>query len=145
MWIYPYPAQAKNAFGKKNRQYSSEALQTHPSQYKGRRYTAEEVKQLIISYSQQYRLNPTLPLCIVFHESGYQWSSVNKAGSSARGAAQHLLGTWLNRPEGKAGRSRFDADASIRAMITHMAYHKDATPWVARNHCKKLNYDKLKF
>lgn len=119
--------------------YNSEAYQSRPEEYTGTKYSAEEIKQLIRDYSATYNISPDLPLCLVVHESGFQWNSVNR-NSTARGAAQYLIKTWLATDEGKIGRSRFDADASIKAMVKYLAIHKSPKPWVVWPMCPKLTF-----
>ena len=62
------------------------------SRYSGWHYSKEEVQTLIIQYSQQYGINPEVPLCIARYESGYNYLSSNKS-SSASGVFQYLSGT----------------------------------------------------
>lgn len=104
----------------------------------GRSYSKEEVKALIVQYSQQYGIPAEVPLCIAQYESGFNATSKNKS-SSASGVFQFLAAsTWKNTAEGKQGLSPFDADANVRAAVRHMAVHKDTTPWVVHNKCPKL-------
>ena len=105
--------------------------------YVGKTYSKEEVQDLIIRYSQQYGINPEVPLCIAKHESGYNQFSKNKS-SSASGVFQYLTSTWESTDEGKAGLSVFDAEANIKAAIKHMASRKSTQPWEVRNKCPKL-------
>ncbi|MDQ3816121.1 MAG: transglycosylase SLT domain-containing protein [Acidobacteriota bacterium] len=103
----------------------------------GRDYSKEEVKTLIIKYSEQYGINPEVPLCIAKLESGYNFASKNRS-SSASGVFQYLSGTWKGTDEGKAGLSVFDADANVRAAIKYMASRKSTQPWEVRNKCPQL-------
>jgi hypothetical protein len=97
----------------------------------------EAVKALIIKYSQQYRINPEVPLCIAYYESGYNSQSKNKS-SSASGVFQYLSGTWKGTDEGKYGLSVFDAEANVKAAVKYMASRKSTQPWEVRNKCPKL-------
>ena len=126
MWIYPHPAQAKSNVRENKQSYS------------GRHYSKEEVKALIVSYSNQYGINQNTPLCIAYYESGYNQNSKNKR-SSASGVFQYLSKTWKGTDEGKAGRSVFDADANIKAAIKYMASRKSTRPWEVRNKCPKVS------
>ncbi len=95
-------------------------------------YSVEEVKALIIQYSQQYHINSALPLRIANAESGYRYDAVNPA-SGACGVMQYLPSTWRNTPEGKSGLSCKNADANIRAGVRHISVHGTA-PWNASKH-----------
>ena len=105
--------------------------------YEAKTYSKEEVKALIIKYSEQYGIPSDVPLCIAYHESGYNQLSKNKS-SSASGVFQYLSGTWSGTDEGKAGLSVFDADANVKAAIKYMASRKSTQPWEVRNKCPKL-------
>jgi soluble lytic murein transglycosylase-like protein len=105
--------------------------------YNGRNYSKEEVQALIIQYSQQYGINPAVPLCIARLESGYNQFSANKS-SSARGVFQYLSGTWRATDEGKLGISVFDADANVKAAVKYMASRKSTKPWVVGPKCPSL-------
>lgn len=107
----------------------------------GRSYSKEEVKTLIVSYSEQYGINPNMPLCIAEKESGFNQLSANKH-SSAKGAFQYLDGTWKATDEGKAGLSVMDADANVKAAIKYMAIHKSTKPWVTAKNCPPLSLSK---
>lgn len=104
-------------------------------------YSKEEVKALIVSYSQQYDINPNTPLCIAEKESGFNHRSANKH-SSAKGVFQYLNGTWKATDEGKAGHSVFDAEMNVKAAVKYMASRGNAKPWIVANKCppvKKIN------
>jgi hypothetical protein len=107
------------------------------SKYSGRDYSKEEVKALIIKYSEQYGIPSDIPLCIAYYESGYNQHSKNKS-SSASGVFQYLSRTWSGTDEGKAGLSVFDADANVRAAVKYMASRKSTQPWEVRNKCPQL-------
>jgi hypothetical protein len=106
-------------------------------EYSGRHYSKEEVQALIIQYSQQYGINPAVPLCIARLESGYNQFSKNKS-SSASGVFQYLTGTFAQTDEGKSGLSVFDADANVKAAIKYMASRKSVKPWVVARKCPSL-------
>lgn len=103
----------------------------------GRSYSREEVQALIIKYSEEYGINPEVPLCIAKLESDYNHLSKNRS-SSASGVFQYLSGTWRGTDEGKAGLSVFDADANVRAAVKYMASRKSTQPWEVRNKCPQL-------
>lgn len=105
--------------------------------FSGRSYSKEEVQALIIQYSEQYNINPAVPLCIAQKESGYNQFSANKS-SSARGVFQYLSGTWRATDEGRAGLSVFDAEANVRAAIKYMASRKSTKPWTVGKLCPSL-------
>ncbi len=106
-----------------------------------KKYSAEEVKQLIVQYSAQYGISPETPLCIARLESGYNQFSKNRR-STASGVFQYLTSTWRHTDEGKAGLSIFDADANVKAAVKYMAIHKSTAPWVVRGSCPKLAFTK---
>jgi hypothetical protein len=97
----------------------------------------EQVKALIVQYSQQYGINSEVPLCIAYHESGYNSLSKNKS-SSASGVFQYLSGTWKSTDEGRAGESVFNANSNVKAAIKYMASRRSTAPWEVRNKCPKL-------
>lgn len=107
------------------------------SEFSGRHYSKEEVKALIIQYSEQYNINPAVPLCIAQKESGYNQFSTNKS-SSARGVFQYLSGTWRATDESKLGLSVFDAEANVKAAIKYMASRKSTKPWTVGKLCPNL-------
>ena len=98
-----------------------------------RRYSTQEVQDLIIKYSYQYGIDPALPLRISFCESRHRWNAENKT-SSASGTFQYVQGTWANTPEGKKGLSVFDADANVRAAVRHISVH-GTSPWNESRTC----------
>jgi hypothetical protein len=99
-----------------------------------RAYTKEEVKDLIIRYSNEYGIDPVLPTRIATCESKLKYDAKNPH-SSASGIFQYLAGsTWRNTPEGKQGLSPFDADANVRAAVRHIAVHGTAA-WNPSKHC----------
>jgi len=98
-----------------------------------RRYSTQEVQDLIIKYSYQYGIDPALPLRISFCESRHRWNAENKT-SSASGTFQYVQGTWANTPEGKKGLSVFDADANVRAAVRHISVH-GTSPWSESRTC----------
>lgn len=104
----------------------------------GRNYSKEEVQALIISYSNQYGINPATPLCIAQKESGFNPNAKNR-NSSASGVFQYLSTTWRGTDEAKAGRSVMDADANVKAAVKYMAIHKSTKPWVVRTKCPSLS------
>jgi hypothetical protein len=97
----------------------------------------EAVKTLIIGYSKQYGIDPTVPLCIAYHESGYNASSKNKT-SSASGVFQYLPSTWQGTDEAKSGASVLDADSNVKAAVKYMASRKSTQPWQVKNKCPRL-------
>lgn len=107
--------------------------------YTGRTYTKNEVEALIVSYSEQYGIDPKTPKCIAFYESGYNQFSKNKR-STASGVFQYIRSTWNSTDEGKAGYSVFDADANVKAAVKYMAVHKNTKPWVVRGKCPALSF-----
>lgn len=112
-------------------------LQVQPAKtasYTGRHYSKEEVIQLIISYSEQYDINPEVPLCIAKLESGYNQFAKNK-NSSASGVFQYLNGTWKGTDEGRTGTLVFDANANVKAAIKYMASRRSTKPWEVRHKC----------
>jgi hypothetical protein len=111
----------------------------NPPEYSGRNYSKEEVIQLIIDYSAEYRIKSDTPLCIANKESGYNQFSANR-NSSAKGVFQYLASTWLSTDEGKSGLSVFDADANIKAAVKFMAIHRSTQPWVTRSSCPPLKF-----
>ncbi len=115
------------------------ALKTAPYSpaYTGKTYTKDEVKALIVKHSRAYGINPEVPLCIAYYESGYNQTSKNKR-SSASGVFQYLSGTWKGTDEAKAGYSVMDADANVKAAIKYMASRRSTQPWEVRHRCPKL-------
>lgn len=105
--------------------------------YSGRSYTKEEVQALIVSYSEQYEINPDVPLCIAKLESGYNQFAKNKT-SSASGVFQYLAKTWSGTDEARHGSSVFDADANVKAAIKYMASRRNTQPWEVRHKCPSL-------
>lgn len=101
-------------------------------------YSKEEVKGLIVSYSKQYGIDPKAPLCIAYHESGYNHMAKNKR-STASGAFQYLKGTWRGTDEAKIGKSVFDADANVKAAIKYMSSRGNAKPWAVRHKCPPIS------
>ena len=100
-------------------------------------YSKEEVKALIVKYSNEYGINPEVPLCIALHESGYNALAKNKS-SSAAGVFQYLASTWSKTDEGLRGDSVFNAESNIKAAIKYMASRKNTNPWEVKNKCPKL-------
>jgi hypothetical protein len=96
----------------------------------GRNYSVEEVKALIIQYSQQYGISADLPLRIAKCESGYNQFSRN-SHSTASGVFQFLNSTWANQPAGKRGVSVFDANANVQAAVWLLAHGKTSM-WVCK-------------
>lgn len=115
------------------------AYQSDPSEYTGYKYSKEEVQELIISYSAQYGIDPSTPLCIARLESGFNQFSKNRS-STASGVFQYLSGTWKGTDEGKAGLSVFDAESNVKAAVKYMAIHKNTRPWVVANRCPSLKF-----
>jgi len=93
----------------------------------------DEIKELIISYSKAYKIDPALPLAIAFCESGYNHLAKNKH-SSASGVFQYLKGTFSRTEAGKAGKSVFDPHANIESAIKHLKAHSPA-PWAESKRC----------
>ena len=107
------------------------------SEYSGRNYSKEEVRELIIAYSKSYGISPETPLCIAQKESGFNQFSRNRT-SSASGVFQYLNSTWSSTDEGKAGFSIWDAEANIKAAIKYMASRKNTNPWTVGKSCPQL-------
>ena len=107
----------------------------------GKTYSKDEVQQLIIQYSAEYKIDPQTPLCIARLESGYNQFSKNRR-STASGVFQYLNGTWKATDEGKAGLSVFDAEANVKAGVKYMAIHKSTKPWVVGPKCPKIAFVK---
>ena len=132
----PLPAKSKPAGKSKELGNADTSAQTVPS---GRNYSKEEVKALIISYSNRYGIDPQTPLCIAYYESGYNANAKNRS-SSAGGAFQYLESTFRATDEGKAGHSRFEAEANVKAAIKYMASRGNTKPWVVNKKCPPVKY-----
>lgn len=136
-------AATKKLVEQKPRNTSKRVVQLQNTSQHSRRYypassaDKESVKALIIRYSEQYGIDPAVPLCIAYHESGYNSSSKNKS-SSAAGVFQYLSGTWAGTDEGKAGMSVYEAEANVKAAIKYMSSRKNTNPWEVRNKCPKI-------
>jgi transglycosylase-like protein with SLT domain len=96
-------------------------------------WSKQEIIDLISIHSASYGLDPALPIAIARCESGLRWDAKNST-SQASGVMQYLPSTWSNTVEGRKGTSVFDADASIRMAVTHIAT-KGTSPWNASRHC----------
>jgi hypothetical protein len=120
------------------RKPSSLEVRRDSSTYNGKRYSKDEVQQLIRDYSAQYGIPAEVPLCVARLESGFNQFSKNKT-STASGVFQYLASTWQATDEGKLGYSVFDAAANVRAAVKYMAIHKSVRPWVVWPNCPSLN------
>lgn len=103
--------------------------------YTGQVYSQDEVQNLIISYSKEFQIDPTIPLRIAKCESNYHWNSKNSS-STASGVYQFIASTWAGTPEGKSGLSPFDADANVRAAIRKIS-QGGINAWDASKSCWK--------
>lgn len=90
----------------------------------------ERVRLLIVQKSTEYGVDAERALRIAKCESNFNPNAINKS-SGASGVFQYLPSTWANTPEGKEGKSPFDAEANIRAAIRHMAVH-GYNAWVCK-------------
>lgn len=135
--IVPLASHSKRTQDRRDRPPT--ALQRNPQSEQLRQYSKEEVKALIISYSEQYGISPEAPLCIAQKESGFNSNSRNR-NSSASGVFQYLNGTWKATDEGKLGHSVFDAEQNIKAAVKYMAIHKNTRPWTVAPSCPKLQF-----
>lgn len=91
--------------------------------YEGKRYSKEEVIELIKHYSAHYSIDPARPLRIAKCESGYNQFAKNKS-SSASGIFQFLNKTWASKPLAKQGKSVFDAPANVQTAVWLMSLGK---------------------
>ncbi len=105
--------------------------------YTGRDYSKEEVKALIVDKSILFGINPEVPLCVAYAESGFQQYAKNKV-STASGVMQYIKSTWANTLEGKEGRNVFDAEANITAAVRYMATYRNINPWEVKPKCAHL-------
>ena len=88
---------------------------------------------MIYALADEYDLDGDLMTKIVFCESGFNPLAKSQT-STATGLAQFIIGTWNRTPQGKAGRSRLEAEANLSAMAWLM--DKEGTPpWNASKHC----------
>lgn len=115
---------------------SDTATQT-PKASGQRDYGQGEIQDLIRKYSAEYGINPETPLCIAKLESGFNPNSKNK-GSSAGGVFQYLESTFKATDEGKAGHSRFEAEANIKAAIKYMSSRQSTKPWTVASKCPSI-------
>jgi hypothetical protein len=122
-------------------QASAVVLTGAASSYTGKIYSKEEVEQLINHYAAVYGIDAKTPLCIAWHESGYNQFSKNSR-STASGVFQYLTSTWRATDEGKAGLSVFDAEANVKAAVKYMAIHKSTQPWTVRSKCPGITFIK---
>lgn len=140
---YPAPADSCNPEASAAQQPEVQAYvaSVAKAELAGKSYSKDEVQQLIIQYSAEYKINPQTPLCIARLESGYNQLSKNRR-SSASGVFQYLTSTWKHTDEGKAGHDVFDADANVKAAVKYMAIHKSTKPWVVGHKCPKIAFVK---
>ncbi len=135
----PAPAPAVKPVQRAVAQVKASSAVNPVSTYAGKNYSKEEVELLIRHYAAVYGINAQTPLCIAWHESGYNQFSKNRS-STASGVFQYLTSTWKYTDEGKAGLSVFDADANVRAGVKYMAIHRSTSPWTVRSSCPALSF-----
>ncbi len=87
------------------------------------------IPEMIIKYSEKYKVDPLLVSCILFNESSYNPNATGDSGK-AKGIAQYHLATFKNfrRLMGKSQEDlRLNPEASIEtlcwALSTNRGYH----------------------